>query len=300
MIQIVPCQDRLEELIHFVARLNSDGTHHIGFFGDGEADVRSSLAECLISPAHGFMLAYEANQLVGIFGVDADPEINRAWLFGPLVEHADWHTIADQLYEPVLPIIPVGIREHEMFCDVQNIRLQEFAVRHDFPVHSENALMTLNSDQYTPTKKNVVTVVRFEETFFNSFEKLHKAAFPTAYFTARQMVERIDEKRQLFLAVDQENIMGYNFCKIEPEAESGYVDFIATDTATRGRGIGNDLLTSGLDWMLSTPSINKINLTVNADNVAARSLYEKFGFVVERVMRGYRKQIVIEERSVSS
>ena len=93
MIDITPCQDRFEELVSFAARLNRDGAHHIGFFGEGEADVRASLAECLIPPADGFRLAYEGDQLVGVFGVDADPEINRAWLFGPLVEHEDWHTM---------------------------------------------------------------------------------------------------------------------------------------------------------------------------------------------------------------
>lgn len=290
MISIVPCQDRIEELIQFVARLNSDGAHHIGFFGEGEADVRSSLAECIIPPADGFMLAYENDQLIGVFGVDADPEVNRAWLFGPLVNHADWHTIADRLYEQVLPVIPAGIRDHDLFFDVQNIRLQEFAARHGFPLRSENAVMTLLREKYTPTAKNMSQIISFDERFFNQFEKLHKVLFPNAYFTARQMVERINETHQLFLAMENENILGYHFCKIEPEAESGYVDFIGTDSSARGHGIGADLLASGIDWMLSAPSTKKINLTVNADNVPALGLYKKFGFVTERVMRGYRKQ----------
>jgi putative acetyltransferase len=70
------------------------------------------------------------------------------------------------------------------------------------------------------------------------------------------------------------------------------VDFIGADSSARGRGIGADLLASGIDWMLSAPTIGKINLTVNADNVPARHLYEKFGFVTDRVMRGYRKRVV--------
>lgn len=290
MISIVPCLDRIEELIQFVARLNSDGAHHIGFFGEGEADVRSSFAECLIPTADGFMLAYENDQLIGVFGVDADPEVNRAWLFGPLVNHADWHTIADRLYEQVLPVIPAGIRDHDLFFDVQNVRLQEFAARHGFPLRSENAVMTLLREKYTPTAKNMSQIISFDERFFNQFEKLHKVLFPNAYFTARQMVERINETHQLFLAMENENILGYHFCKIEPEAESGYVDFIGTDSSARGHGIGADLLASGIDWMLSAPSTKKINLTVNADNVPALGLYKKFGFVIERVMRGYRKQ----------
>ncbi|RPJ23951.1 MAG: GNAT family N-acetyltransferase, partial [Chloroflexi bacterium] len=109
---------------------------------------------------------------------------------------------------------------------------------------------------------------------------------------ARQMVEKINETHQLFLAVENGQLFGYHFGKIEPESESGYVDFIGTDSAARGRGIGADLLASGIDWMLSAPSTKKISLTVNADNVPARSLYEKFGFVTDRIMRGYRKKVV--------
>ena len=291
MIKVFPCRDHIEELVQFVARLNSDGAHHIGFFGEGEADVRASLAECIIPPADGFMMAYDDAELVGIFGVDADPEVNRAWLLGPLVDHANWHAIADQLYESILLVIPENIRDRDMFCDVQNVHIGEFAARHGFPLHSENAFMTLVRSRYTPTAKRMSQVVSYRESFFSPFEKLHNTLFPNTYFTARQIIEKQDMNHQLFLAVKDEQLFGYHFCKIEPESESGYVDFIGTDSSARGRGIAPDLLASGVDWMLSAVSTKKINLTVNANNIPARNLYEKFGFVTERVMCGYRKQV---------
>jgi len=61
--------------------------------------------------------------------------------------------------------------------------------------------------------------------------------------------------------------------------------------SARSRGIGADLLAAGIDWMLSAPATQKVSLTVNANNRIARGLYEKFGFVTERVLRGYRKKI---------
>jgi len=292
LVEIIACRDRFEELVQFVARLNSDGTHHIGFFGEGEADIRASLAECLIPPAEGFRLAYDGDQLVGVFGVDADPEINRAWLYGPLVEHEDWHTVADQLYAEVLPLIPVDIGDYDLFCDVQNVNIQTFAVRHGFPLTSENAVLTLARWNYKPSAKRQTRITPYQQRFFKQFEKLHIALFPKAYFTARQIAEKIDERHQLFLAVERNHLFGYHFCKIELESQSGYVDFIGTETSARGRGIGADLLAAGVDWMFSAPTTQKINLTVNTDNAPARHLYETFGFVTDRVMRGYRKQVV--------
>ena len=292
MIKIIPCQERFDELVHFVTRLNSDGAHHIGFFGEGEADVRSSLAECLITPSEGFMLAYDDDQLVGTFGVDADPEVDKAWLYGPLVEHAEWHTVADQLYEFVLPLIPANIRDRILFCDVQNIHMEEFAARHGFPLQSENTILILTRDNYKPSPKRETQVIAYQESFFEQFEELHKVLFPNGSFNATQMVKKINETHHIFVAVEDEHLLGYLFCKIDPEAESGYVDFIGTDASARGRGIGADLLAAGVDWMLSAPTTRKVNLTVNIDNIIARNLYEKFGFVTERIMRGYRKQVI--------
>lgn len=291
MIKIVPCHDRLEQLVAFVARLNSDAEHHIGFFGEDEAEVRLSLAECQIPPSEGFQMAYEADRLVGVFGVDADPEIDRAWLFGPLVEHADWHAVADQLYSAALPSIPAGIRDRDLFCDVQNVHMDEFARRHGFARRSENAVLMLARESYHPFAERQSRVIPYNASFFEQFEELHRMLFPNAYFTARQMTEKLDGSHQLFLAVEADQLRGYHFCKTEPDSESGYVDFIGTASPARGRGIGADLLAAGVDWMLAASTTRKINLTVNADNIAARGLYEKFGFITERVMRGYRKQV---------
>ena len=291
MIQIVPCQDRIEELVQFATRLNSDGAHHIGFFGEGEADVRASLAECVIPTSEGFFLAYEGDSLVGAFGVDADLEVDRAWLFGPLVEHEDWHTLADELYAHALILIPAGIHSYDLFCDEQNTRLAEFAARHGFPLHSENAVMTVTRGDYKPHDSRGTRIIPFEEQFFEAFETLHDAVFPGTYFTARQIVDKLNETHQLLLAVGGDRLLGYHFGKIDPAAQSGYVDFIGTDESARGRGIGADLLTAGLDWMFSAPSTQKVSLTVNANNQIARSLYEKVGFITERVMCGYRKEV---------
>jgi ribosomal protein S18 acetylase RimI-like enzyme len=291
---ILPCGDRIEELVRFVTHLNTEGVHHIGFFGEGEAEVRASLDECNVPPADGFLLAYEGDNLIGVLGVDFDHEISRAWLYGPLIEHDDWHVVANELYARVQALIPVDICEYDLFCDEQNVHMHEFAARYDFPLCSENAVLFLDRENYRPSVKRQTQIILYQEDFFEQFERLHKAIFPSAYFTARQVVEKLTNMHNLFLAAENDRLLGYHFCKIEPEAKLGYVDFIGTDISSRNRGIGADLLAFGLDWMLSSPTTKKINLTVNANNVAARGLYEKFGFVTERVMYGYRKQITGE------
>jgi len=286
VIQIIPCKEYFEELVQFVSRLNSDGAHHIGFFGEGEADIRASLAECVVPPEDCFLMAYDDDHLVGVFGVDTNPEIHRAWLFGPLVEHEDWHLIADLLYQQVKLMIPNEINEYDLYCDEQNTHMDEFASRYGFPMRSQTAVLNLSKQTYKPAAEKKTKIIPFENSFFEAFHELHDKTFPNTYFTAGQIVEKINESRQLFIAVDDARLLGYIFCKVD---ETGYIDFLGTDENVRGRRIGSDLLAAALDWMLSTPEINSVNLTVQADNAIARHLYDKFGFTTTRVMNGYRK-----------
>ena len=292
-MKIIPCgTEHFEELINFVVRLNSEDAHHIGFFGEGEADVRSSLAECVIPPAEGFYLAYENDQLVGIFGVDADPEVGKAWLFGPLIKHTNWQSIADELYDACSKIIPDGIHEQDLFCDVQYVNIKIFAERHGFPQRSENAILILVQKNYKKpaVSKKHFMLSNYSPDFFEQFEILHNLLFPNTYFTARQIIDKLDDTHRLFLGLENGLLKGYHFCKVEIDSRSGYVDFIGTDSSARSQGLGTTLLAAGIDWMLSFAETDKVNLTVNADNTHALKLYENFGFTTERVMRGYRKQ----------
>lgn len=288
-MKIIPCGDgHIEELVAFIMRMNDEPSHHIAFFGIGEADVRSALDEAIIPISEGFYLAYENETLIAVLGVDADPEISRAWLLGPIVDHVEWQKIANELFRTVAPIIPKGIREQELFCDVNNVNVRAFAERHHFPPRSETAIFSLERKAYN--KHAISTdIIDFQESYFEQFENLHNELFPNTYYTARQIVEKLDDHHCLLLAVEDERLLGYHFCKIE--SESGYVDFIGADSSVRGRGIGASLLASGLDWMFASPTTARVNLTVNADNDSAQKLYKKFGFVCERITIGFRKTV---------
>lgn len=235
-----------------------------------------------------FWLAWEQDEIVGVFGAAYDPEIGRAWLYGPLVTAADWHPVADALFAEVQKCVPANIHEQDLFFDARNLNGQAFAARHSCSLRSNNAVFSLQRADWK-LSTILAPISPYQEVFFEQFEHLHQTLFPTTYYTARQIVEKQDETHRLFLIVENGQVLGYHFCKAE--TDSGYIDFIGTDAAARGRGLGADLLNAGIDWMFSHSQVGKIYLTVNADNAAAIHLYEKFGFVSGRIMLAYRKRI---------
>lgn len=283
-----PTPAQIEQMLEFIICHNQEGETHIGYYGKGETEIRETLAEFTRPLEESFLLAWQGKELVSVFGVDYDPEIGRAWLYGPQVASRDWHAIADEHYAAIQELIPESIHEQELFFDANNQRGQEFAARHGFQVHSSDAVLFLERDALKPVPTAPVQVCDYAETFFPAFEALHQAIFPRTYYTARQIVEKLDDKHRLLLAIEAGNVLGYHFCK--RESQSGYIDFIGADPSARGKGLGAALLQAGIAWMFEPAQISMIELTVNANNQAAMRLYQKFGFATKHILCGYRKR----------
>lgn len=283
-----PTPAQIEQMLEFIIRHNQKGETHIGYYGKGETEIRETLAEFTRPLEESFLLAWQGEELVSVFGVEYDPEIGRAWLYGPQVASDDWHAIADEHYAAIQSLLPESIHEQELFFDSNNKRGQEFAARHGFSEYSSDAVLFLERDALKPVPTAPVQVCDYAEFFFPAFEALHLAIFPRTYYTARQIVEKLDDKHRLLLAIEAGNVLGYHFCK--RESQSGYIDFIGADPSARGKGLGAALLQAGIAWMFEPAQISMIELTVNANNQAAMRLYQKFGFATKHILCGYRKR----------
>jgi hypothetical protein len=92
---------QFDELVALIARLNSQPAHHIGYFGTQLTDIRTTLQAITPPLEEGFVLAYDNQRLAGVLGVEYDTILGRAWLFGPLLDHAAAAPVADELYTAV-------------------------------------------------------------------------------------------------------------------------------------------------------------------------------------------------------
>ncbi|MBC7492012.1 MAG: GNAT family acetyltransferase, partial [Novosphingobium sp.] len=63
------------------------------------------------------------------------------------------------------------------------------------------------------------------------------------------------------------------------DGHRGWVYYLATDPAWRGRGVGLTLMTAAEDW-LRARDCPKIQLMVRGDNLAAKGFYAAIGYEV--------------------
>lgn len=115
-------------MVAFIVGLNGNTEDHIGYFETAADDIARSLRELSVAVEEGFRLAIQDGQVVGVLGIEADLEIGRAWIYGPLVRHSQWMAVADQLYAAALSAIPPGIGQQQMFCDGRNRNCRDCCV----------------------------------------------------------------------------------------------------------------------------------------------------------------------------
>ena len=96
-----------------------------------------------------------------------------------------------------------------------------------------------------------------------------------------------DPSRFFWVAKEGERVLG--FCGLSQSFEQGDILNIGVCPAERGRGIGSILLQQAIQ-AFGAQGGKELFLEVRASNVAAKALYEKFGFRQIGIRKGYYQQ----------
>lgn len=264
----------LRECASFIATRNSSPIGHIGYLGDDPDDVTAELAE--LAGDFTATLARVGTDLVGLLGAESDPEVGRAYLFGPWAGSAE---LMDRLYATLKPMIPDDITDHELFCNVENAAVIAFAGRHGFAPPREHYILRLDRADLTGSPVNLPLLAPAQH---DQFAALHDRAFPNTHAPAATLLAKGEPIR---VVVEDDTLLGYVILTLRPEFDDAQVEYIAVDEAARGRGIGARLLTAGLHVAFADERFTHMSLVTS--NPVARRLYEKVGFTVRHEMRSF-------------
>jgi ribosomal protein S18 acetylase RimI-like enzyme len=279
----------LEDAISLAARLNQDPAQKISYFGETREEIAADFSAVLPPEGYGFIAVNDGGKIAGFFGIEMDLELERSWLYGPLVDAQAWDSIADQLYQSILAALPAEILDQELHFHSQNQRLKEFAQRHSFTFHAEAAVLAL--DVHQRQGRDAPGVDEFDGVFTSQLNALHDDLFPNTYYSAEQVIKLDqDEDKHLLIRHKNDRLVGYIFIQLRPASQDVYIDFLGVDEEYRRQGIAQDLVAKAVDWAVQKPYVESVSLTVNGDNEAAIKLYHSLGFSTQTVSQAYRKR----------
>lgn len=284
--------DEVDDLAGVLARWNAAPEHHVAYVDTEPAEVAHAIRGLVPHGPSGVLTVRDGERYRGVLAVEADPEIGRAWLWGPFTDPGetdpDARTLEDELLASVAALLPTGVTEQEIAGDERNVRLAGFADRHGFARFTRSFLLWFPRERFDPSA--VDPLPDLDPAYDEQMAALHGEAFAGAHWTPRQMRGMHGDHRKLIGKVVDGRLLGYAFVRVEAEVDDAEVEFLAVDAGARGQGVGGELLRAALDHIFGFEHVSGTGLGVREDNPGAIHLYHKTGFDTERVALGWRRR----------
>ncbi len=190
------------------------------------------------------------------------------------------------------------INDYELCGDVANQRLNSFAVRQGFTQNQHKTIQL----SYKKTKLINLPVTSDVSELIPRFQKafiqLHDAIFPNTYYSGKQILEMLNDKKKVFIVNQNEYLQGYIYIILDESTNKGYIDFLGVAESARRHGIGTRLIIAGMQWLYANFDINEVTLNVIEKDIGAYELYKKIGFEPLRWILGYRKKLNPNEKKI--
>ncbi|MBE1464797.1 GNAT family N-acetyltransferase [Kibdelosporangium phytohabitans] len=301
MTEIRPAtRDDLPAVVSLITRLQADPAHHIGFFGYSEEEIADELAGVQPEWHEGAVLAIASSgALRGVLSTDINPEIGRAWLYGPHIDVPTghpatpqaWHTTADMLYEAALKLPHLrGVTDLNLYGHTEHRELAEFAKRHGFARETPTRIFTLRgADLRATLTQECVQVERLpaDGSLNDQFIALLRRCFPDTTYTPEQLLYG----KHTVVALRQADGKLAGFAAGYTQEIEHLVDFVAVEPDMRCVGVGRRVV-KGLLCELDAEhgAKSQAAAVVRIDNDPSSTMFQRLGFTVDLELVSYRRK----------
>lgn len=113
---------KIEEVASFIANMNKDATHHVGYCGDEKEELLQTIIHDFsdIGWEQSFVVTYENNKIIGVLGFDVDEVKKCAEIWGPFIIAENWKEVALHMWKELIEKVPFHIEKFYGFYHVEN------------------------------------------------------------------------------------------------------------------------------------------------------------------------------------
>lgn len=272
---------QLKPLSSFIARLNGIPRHHVGYCGEQEEEIYSTLQEEFDAPGernNWFTVMYDQDEMVGALGFNVDEEGHSAELWGPFIdaEGAEWERMAEQLWAAGSKKLEGRVNRYYGFYNWHNQSAAKFLEAKGGMKSGDHIILRIRNDDFI--RDGSISLQNITPQYAEEFKKLHAASFPNTYYSGEHIMQQLDEDHRLFIVTEHDRLAGYVYVEGDPEFKEGSIEYIAVSENFRRRGYGRVLLGQALFYLLHNVRLEEISLCVELGNGGAIELYRSVGF----------------------
>lgn len=227
-----------------------------------------------------FFLYYEKGELVGLLTVYADDQdVEVAILVHPNHRRQG---IAQALYRSFeketasYPIESVTFQTERVFLENH----PDFASNWGL-VEDDETETWLGRDRtaYALDSRSDVDVLLAEPSYLEAIAQLHHQTFADEEVSHRYILEALkDPDSLLYMLLKEGQVIGV--CTVDMSGKCNYLYGLAIAEVYRGQGYGSYLAKSVVNQLMEKND-KEFQIAVEDDNVCAKRLYEKLGFVTQ-------------------
>ena len=123
---------------------------------------------------------------------------------------------------------------------------------------------------------------------YNNFLQIHPEG---TYFTAPELISRLNINNQLIVAGLGELIVGYVYFEMLLSDQYAEICFLNVSSDYRNKGVGTLLLDKAIKQAMKQYWVNNIQISVRVDNKKAERLYNRIGFTEKNVILAFERNL---------
>ncbi|HDX9631603.1 TPA: GNAT family N-acetyltransferase [Bacillus cereus] len=277
---------KIEEIASFIASMNKDATHHVGYCGDEKEELLHTILHDFsdIGWERSFVITYEDNKIIGVLGFDVDEVKKCTEIWGPFIKAENWEEVAVHMWKKLIEKVPFHIEKFYGFYHVENNNCARLMKDLRAKEQDRHSILILNN---SVGQRVICNIEEISPPVFEQFSSLHNHVFPHTYYEGNEIIERLGDTNKLFVSMKNDKLEGYVYVEVNPEFHEAHIEFIATSKESRGKGVGERLLRAAIQHIFSFQGMEMIELCLNTNNEGAMKLYKKVGFEEKACLQHY-------------
>ncbi len=285
-------EELLEETSAFISRCQNLEESFVAWLGFSEEEIKSELLSLPLPYKQSCLVAIQSGVVSGFLGAYVSEEQSNFRFLGPFIaSNLNWDQTAYSLFDTLSRRIPAHLRTAKVAFYGENAHCKNFYEANYFELYNAEKTLIFSRDSVGDLanfENAQIKLRNYNSSDYDRFLQIHPLG---AYFTAPEVISRLNEHHQLIVAEIEESPVGYVYYEMLLADQFAEICFLNVDAPFRNNGIGSLLLSKAIKEAFQKDWVDNIQISVRVDNNEADKLYSRIGFIEKNVILALQRNL---------